>query len=307
MYTIIQVEIAMNARTVQIVALGIQIDWGGFRRYLEEAGLSRKRVEDYVRYMRQGYWRLLLGEKTHALIVLRGLSPAKRAKVLAALGWLAEYVGLPDEWEERRAWLSRRLRQRGGRVSRGSEFEMLGDPGFLEEAVAAARSHPRPNYRLFMAFLLATGLRPGEAYTVWRHLPAPLIRHFGAVPGLRLFQDRGTKRAVISLLPEQLYESLLAAARLGVKPPSYARLRAYLRGRGLQPYDFRRANATALALAGAPRWAVDMLQGRAPRSVFEEHYNMADLEFIYEKWYRPALEPLVKRILEERLQEQPPW
>ncbi len=282
------------------VVLYSEIDWRGFKRFLEEAGLSRKRVDDYVRYtMRQGYWRLLFENRAKLLLMTRGMSRAKRDKVLAALSWLAEYLGLIDDWEETRAWLSRRLRRRRGREGlRTGLEEKLGDPGFLDAAVEAARLHPRPNYRLFMAFLLATGLRPGEAYAAWRMLPAPLARHFGTVPGLRLFMERGTKRAMIALLPEKLYHTLNAAARLGVRPPSYARLRAYLREKGLSPYDYRRANATALALNGAPRWVVDMVQGRAPRSVFEEHYNKADIEAIYEKWYHPAIEPLIDRILE---------
>ncbi len=276
-------------------------DLEGFRRYLEEAGLSKKRVDDYLRYLwKQGYWRLLFAPRDELLRAVRSLSKAKREKVIAALGWLAEYLGVLDEWEVKRAWLSMMLRRRGGPRS-GQESrleERLGDPRFLEEVVEAARRHPQPNYRLFMAFLLATGLRPGEAYTMWRTLPRPLTRHFGTVPGLLVFLERGTKNALISLLPEQLYESLEAAAKLGVKPPSYARLRAYLRGRSLEPYDFRRANATALAHQGAPKWAIDIVQGRAPRSVFEEHYNKTDIEMIYERWYKPAIEPLVKRILE---------
>ncbi len=282
--------------------MGVEgVDWAGFRRYLEEAGLSRKRVDDYLRYLeRQGYWRLLFEPREKLLAAIRTLSKAKREKVLAALGWLAEFLGVVDEWEERRAWLSRMLRRRGGRGrSRESSLEeRLGDPRFLERVIEAARGHPRPNYRLFMAFLLATGLRPGEAYTMWRMLPRPLTRHFGTVPGLLVFLERGTKNALITLLPERLLEELEAAAKLGMKPPSYSRLRAYLRGRSLEPYDFRRANATALALQGAPRWAIDMVQGRAPRSVFEEHYNKSDIEMIYERWYKPAIEPLIEEILE---------
>ena len=297
-----------SAARATVLGYAIRIDWEGFERFLEEAGLSRKRVDDYVRYtMRQGYWRLLFEDRAKVLLVVRGMSRAKRDKVLAALGWLAEYLGLIDDWEEKRAWLSRRLRRRRGHGGSVPGFEeKLGDPGFLEAAVEAARLHPRPNYRLFMAFLLATGLRPGEAYAAWRMLPAPLARHFGAVPGLRLFMERGTKRAAAALLPEKLYWALEAAAGLGVRPPSYARLRAYLREKGLSPYDYRRANATALALHGAPRWAIDLVQGRAPRSVFEEHYNRTDLLHIYGKWYRPAIEPLVERILEQS-GGAPPW
>ncbi|BES82553.1 integrase [Pyrodictium abyssi] len=288
----------------------VSIDWEGFRAYLEGMGLSRKRVEDYMRYtMKQGYWRLLFEDRRRVLVEVRTLSRAKREKVLAALGWLAEYLGLLDEWEEKRLWVSAMLRRRrlAGGNPRSLALEVLGDPEFVERVVevAARAARLRPsNYRVFLALLLATGLRPSEAYAAWRAMPRSLVRHFGAVPGLRLFDDRATKRAYATLLTERLYSRLEAAASLGVRPPSYSKLRETLHSvqREDEPlvtvYDFRRAFATALALHGTPKWAIKLLQGHAPRDVFEEHYNKADILHIYEKWYRPALEPLVNRILD---------
>lgn len=121
------------------------------KRYLALLGLSRKRREDLLRYAMKYYW--VLGSRpTEAVRALAAESPSIVVKTLSALTRLAEHLGVEEDWTQRRllgyrlrgvlpgSWLPRYIRE---------------EPGFVEKLLSIAER--LPDYRLFAAFMLATG------------------------------------------------------------------------------------------------------------------------------------------------------
>lgn len=278
------------------------VDWEEFNKYLALLGLSRKRREDLLRYAMKYYW--VLGSRpTEAVQALAAESPSIIVKTLSALTRLAEHLGVEEDWTQRRRAIRRLLRYRLHGALPGSWLPryIREEPGFVEKLLSIAGRLPG-NYRLFAAFMLATGLRTGEALDAYRQFQGLRVERWG-VPHLILASDRGTKRAWLALLTPELDEALRAVEALGI---SYTRLRIRwkracrelgLDHRVYRIYDLRTANATLLLEAGAPAWLVDGLQGRTGPEILMEHYNASELPLIYRKWYLPALRGPVRRLL----------
>ncbi|OWJ55579.1 integrase [Pyrodictium delaneyi] len=279
------------------------IDWEGFGEYLELLGLSRKRRSDLLRYAKR-YYRLLWASPVEAARVIAVESPHVAVKVLAALSRLAEHLGVEEDWARRRRAIRRLLRYRlRGALPRSRVPRYLREePGFVERLLSIARRLPG-NYRLFAAFMLATGLRSLEALHAYRGYHVYRVERWG-VPHLLLSWDNGSKRAWLALLTPEIDSKLQTIDAHGV---SYTRLRMQwkracrelgLDHRVYRIYDLRTANATLLLEAGAPAWLVDGLQGRTGPEILMKHYNAAELPVIYRKWYLPALREPVRRLLE---------
>lgn len=280
------------------------IDWEGFKEYLGLLGISGKRRGDLLRYARR-YHRLLWMEPVEAARVLAAESPHVAVKALAALSRLAEHLGLEEEWARRRRRLRRllRYRLRGAEPGQWLPRYMREDPGFVERLLAVAGRLPR-GYRVFAAFMLATGLRTGEALRAYRGFHRFRLERWG-VPHLVLAEDRGSKCSWPALLTPEIDEALRPIDAPGM---SYTRLRIYWRKacqkegldhRVYRIYDLRTAHATLLIEAGAPAWLVDSLQGRSGPEILLKHYNAAELPRIYREWYLPALREPVRQLLEE--------
>jgi len=270
------------------------------KNYLKEIGLSRKRRKDLLRYAMRHY-ALLWAEPMEAAKALAREGPHITAKTLAALSKLAEFLGIEHEWSRRRRVLRRLLRGvlRNAGPGSGVPRYITVDSGFVESVLSIA-VRLRERYRLFAAFLLATGLRVGEALEAYRAYRR-LRRCRWGVPHLLILKNSSTKRAWLAMVTPELDEKLLAEERLGV---SYARLREAWRraANGLNGlyrlYDMRVAHATLLLEAGAPAWYIDMLQGRVGANILLQHYNAAEIRNLYEKWYLPALREPVLRLLQ---------
>ena len=236
--------------------------------------------------------------------MLASVSPNVAVKVLAALRRLSEFLEAEEEWLPRARWLRRRLRRRLGEALPGSGLPkyLRVDAGYVERLLEAARLLPG-QYRLFAAFMLATGLRVSHALHAWRRYSELLVERWG-VPHLVL-NIGGGKRAWIALLTPDLHRQLPRRARLGM---SYTRLRRHWRvacarlgvdHREYRLYDLRTAHATLLLEKGAPTWYIDMLQGRASAKVLMQHYNAAEMQKLYNQWFLPALREPVRQLLEE--------
>ncbi len=296
----------MEQRSVaQATALShaFNIDWEEFEEYLVLLGISGKRRGDLVRNARRHY-QLLWMEPVEAARLLAGESPHVAVKVLAALSRLAEHLGVEEEWGRRRRRVRRLLRHWLREALPGSWLPryMREEPGFVEKLLSIAGRLPG-NYRLFAAFMLATGLRTGEALEAYRGFHRLRVMRWG-VPHLILASDRGAKRAWLALLTPEVDEAILAIDAPGV---SYTRLRIHWRHacrelgldhRVYRIYDLRAGHATLLLEAGAPAWLVDALQGRRGPEILIEHYNAAELPLVYRKWYLPALREAVRQLLE---------
>jgi len=280
-----------------------RIDWKGFDEYLELLGISGKRRRDLVRYARQHY-QLLWMEPVEAARVLAGESPHVAVKVLAALSRLAEHLGIEEEWAWRRRRVRRLLRHRLRGALPGSWLPryMREEPGFVEKLLTIAGLLPR-GYKLFVAFMLATGLRTGEALEAYRGFHQLRVLRWD-VPHLVLAKNHGSKRSWLALLTPEVDKAMMGIDAPGI---SYTRLRIHWRWacrelgldhRAHRIYDLRTANATLLLEAGAPTWLVDALQGRRGPEILMEHYNAVELPLVYRKWYLPALREPVKQLLE---------
>ncbi len=263
-----------------------EVDWRSFAIYLEGLGLSRKWREDLLRYARRYGW-LVYEDHVRLRVELRRLSPHMRNKVMNALSHLARFL---EEHGEEGLYEELRKRFRRARLawSKGRpRLRVLASLEDMLEPVTHAASMLKPrHYRVFAAFLLATGLRPEEAAKAWRSYWRVRMRYRDMVlldleaVGL----DRDTKRAIVAMVhpladaevPEKPRISLALLRRKWNKAAEEAA------GKRIELYTMRRLHATLLLHAGVPEHIVDLLQGRPGSTILRQNYIMYTL---YEYWH----------------------
>ena len=283
--------------TTRSETITFRFDWRCFATYLEGLGLSRKWREDLLRYARRYGW-LVYEDHVRLRAELRRLSPHMRNKVMNALSHLARFLeehGEEGLYEE----LRRRFRRARLAWSKGRpQLRVLASLEDLLEPVTRAASMLEPrHYRVFAAFLLATGLRPEEAAKAWRGYWSVRMRYRDMVlldleaVGL----DRDTKRAIVAMVHP------LVDAKVPEKPRiSLALLRRKWNraveeaaGKRIELYTMRRLHATLLLHAGVPEHVVDLLQGRPGSTILRQNYIMYTLYEYWRSYIKAFQDPLL--------------
>jgi len=159
---------------------------------------------------------------------------------------------------------------------------------------------------LFRTTLFSGCRPPSEARLVIRKIREKNYFITNKVAVIHVWKITGVKNLYITLIPEELLETLKQRKGLGrtfkVKEAwNYAREKTGLKT--LRPYDLRDFYATWLRANGIPKADIDLLQGRLPlRKVQEEHY--LDLKTPHSPFltslaakYRAAMQPLIPKFL----------
>ena len=270
------------------VVVSVSVDWEGFRRYLVEAGLSQRWIEDLVRYARRYYW-LLWEDHKIVSMEFRRLRPGSKRKVAAALAWLSRFLGVEEEWAEAK----KRIRVRWRRE--------LQQPVLLEESVedlvnrisCCTRLLSPPRFRVFIAFMLATGLRPSEAAYAWRrYWSLRRITGRGAIV-LQLNMSRATKHALLTLVHPLVDDRVPRRPSIGMTNlrQRWNTVCEALHGRRINLYTMRRLHATILLKAGLREWEVDLLQGRL-EGLTRRHYILYSIDDIWPRYLKALEKPL---------------
>ena len=253
------------------------IDWP----YVEEAiyaNYNRKWARRCLALMRR-YGHILYSFNASELMVLK---PSKRVEVMKALSMLARMLGLRDRWKA--------IREAYG-LKWSLEIDNV-PPILTSQAYSSLLSkarrmlHSSGNYKDALEFIALSGLRVGEALEVMKlyskdgenylNKELMLLEHF-RYPEIFM---RRSKKAYITVLDSYMLNLLDHA-----KPVTYDALRSSIRrrlGGGHCPSIFRKIWATFMRRHGLEPEAIDLLQGRTPKSIFLKHYYRPDLKHLIE-------------------------
>lgn len=139
-----------------------------------------------------------------------------------------------------------------------------------------------PHYINILLFNTLTGLRPDEACKAIQIIQKEednyvrkdlmILEHY-KFPDIFI---RRTKKAYISILTDQILELAKQAGNCGYNALRLAVKRKKL---DMNMAYCRKIFATYLRTHGVEQEIIDLLQGRAPRSVFVKHYFKPDLDY----------------------------
>ena len=267
-----------------------QINWQSFDQYLEKSFYLKTR-QDYRRYARRFVNVLANGDASPLL----AMSHDRRRHVMSSLSALSNFLGQKDRWKAIIARYGLHWTDRANNID--SITEMIYTDRFTEminELKKGFRVVPQ-EYSNYVKFDALTGLRPAEAIQSCNLLrnnghgylnsEIQVLEHF-KFPTVFI---RGKKRAYFSIVDAETLE--LARDTASVE---YEALRLQYKHRGLR---FHMAFARKIFATWACRHVdpeiVDLLEGRAPASVFARHYYRPDFRTELEK-IRNALPELRK-------------
>jgi integrase len=222
---------------------------------------------------------------------LRRLRPGSRRKVAAALTWLSRFLGVEEEWVEVRRRVGVRWRRE------------LQQPVLLEESVeelvarvsCCAKLLSPPRFRVFVAFMLATGLRPSEAAYAWRRYWAlRRVTGRGAIV-LQLNMARTTKHALLALVHPSVDSRVPKRPAIGMTNlrQRWNTICETLHGKRINLYTLRRLHATLLLQSGLKEWEVDLLQGRL-EGLTRRHYILYSIDDIWPRYLKALEKPLTE-------------
>ncbi|MEM4229970.1 MAG: integrase [Thermoproteota archaeon] len=248
-----------------------------------------------IQYVRK-YGRLLDGN----LSVLESFKKAKRQNVLKALIAYSKYLGRYEEFKHR-------VKSFGFKWERQDAFESFlrimnsGNSDFKQWVNKCLTILDDPQ-RLFLVFILATGMRSNEAIESFNLIvklsregrlreyynpDLQALEHF-RYPKLFL---RGSKNAFISFISENMVEQIARS-----KQVSYPTLRKKIRRQGLKTRlnEARDYYATFMAQNGLIREEIDLLQGRVGKAIFMRSYFTPAIKELSERTLKA-----VRKLLEE--------
>jgi len=210
------------------------------------------------------------------------LKPSKRVEVMKAISMLARVVGLRDRWKTIREAYG--LRWSPEINNAPVTLTSQGYSSLLSKARKILQS--LENHRDTLEFIALSGLRVGEALEAmalyhrdkdnYLNRELMVLEHF-KYPEVFM---RRSKKAYITVLDSYMLNLLDHA-----KPVTYDALRSSIRrrlGRDHCPSIFRKVWATYMRHHGLEPEAIDLLQGRTPRSIFLKHYYRPDLKLLIE-------------------------
>jgi hypothetical protein len=250
----------------------VSVDWPTFEEWVRKK-YARSHCRVVLCYARK-YAHLLNGN----LRDLDLLSPSVKTHAVQSLISLSKFLGVHKQFKSR-------LEEYGVKIQRPDAFSsflriMNNHNSDLLEWNKKASEVMRPNERLFLKFLLLTGLRTGEAIESFNLIirlnkedklfqyydkEQSLLQHFQ-------FKEkfiRGTKNAYVSFIPSDLVTKICNSEEL-----TYAQIIKRLTRKGfkLRLNEFRDYFGSFLVRHNLIREEVDLLCGRIPPSIFLRHY-----------------------------------
>jgi len=250
----------------------VSIDWSSFRQWVFNK-YAKTYAPTVVCYAKK-YASLLKGN----LREIDLLRPSVKAQTVKALTILSKFLGINQEFKKR-------LSDYGVKMNRPDAFSsflriMNNHNSDLLEWNKKASDVMRPNEKLFLKFLLFTGLRTGEAIESFNLIiklnkenklsdyydkEQSLLQHFQ-------FKDifiRGTKNAYVSFASNELVGEICNSEEL-----TYAQIikRLTRKGLKLRLNEYRDYFGSFLVKHNLIREEVDLLCGRIPPSIFMRHY-----------------------------------
>ncbi|MGI8833327.1 MAG: integrase [Nitrososphaeraceae archaeon] len=250
--------------------------WNSFKEFLlQNHNLHTAKVR--LSYSKK-YYNILVNGNAQELLVL---SNDKRIHVMKAIATLSKYIGCYDKWKDIKEKYQLKWSNGDGLeafndiiMNNGQNYNSM--INWLKVAVSKLPAR----YGNLLLFDTLTGLRPDEACKSiillkekeqegYLNPDTMILEHFRH-PGIFF---RRTKKAYVSILTEKSLELVKESATCG-----YNALRLALRRRGLDMNMAycRKIFATYLRMHGIEQEVIDLLQGRAPKSVFARYYFRPD-------------------------------
>jgi hypothetical protein len=271
------------------------VDWDGFRRWLFSR-FSHAHAVDVFMYARK-YAHLLFSWR---LAEVEGL-PAKR-HILMALSNLAKFLNLYRRFKMALedagvSWSSGSLSNNFLAVLGGEDVNAGFD--YYRRIMTAGVDE---DLKRLVRFLLLSGLRPCEGYLAVRFLNE---RREGYLDEGRMllchwkfpeFQRNG-KRCFLTVLTRSMKADLTRPWTIWTWNHKKVRRRLLKVGLPQRLYLFRKCWATYMRLHGCEAEIVNLFQGRAPKTVFEQSYFRPLLDDAILK-VRKVLEQMEAEVLE---------
>jgi integrase-like protein len=205
------------------------------------------------------------------------LSNEKRIHVMKALAALSKYLGCYDKWKNiiqryQLKWSSEDTLEAFNDVMMNGEQNYSSMINWLKDCC----SKLSPSYSNILLFNTLVGLRPNEACKAiilihqkeednYIRRDLMILEHF-RYPDIFI---RRTKKAYISILTDSILELARQSSNCGYNALRLAVKRKKL---DMNMAYCRKIFATYLRMQGIEQEIIDLLQGRAPRSVFTRHY-----------------------------------
>ena len=280
----------------------IDVNWQQFHQFLLQR-MAQKTAGDTLRYAKRFANILLTTNEGDASILLQ-FTPDKRIHVMRALSSLSKFQGRYDHFLKIRQRYNLKWNNENEKLY---AFERFFDDGktldkMLQWLREAVRELPKP-YGDFFLFCTLTGLRAlecinciqlikdPEKFKVYYNPERQCLEHF-RFPALFI---RRTKAAYISVVDKQI---LGIAQSIEKKILLYNTLKqqCWYNSLSMRLKYCRKLHGSWLRHCGIESEAVDLLQGRVPRTVFARHYltpsdNLKDRVL-------DALEQLKKQVID---------
>ena len=266
--------------------------------------VRRNTLRYTLKYVREFGW-LLNSDKITFMKTVEGDS--RRPYILDALSTYCKFLDTVFNTEVFTAKFN--MLKRGVMRGKESSRKFTGQAPTLEQLekfYSALLSYGyTPAVELFRTMLFA-GVRTGEARLIVRLLGKGKYHIYNTgVVVVWVWKTNKRKNLYFTLIPLELYGTLRKRKGLGKK---YEVQKAWKHAREetglteLTPYSLRDFHATWLKAHGWPKEDVDLLQGRADKSVLEEHYldfknpQSPYMQYLATK-YRQAMQPLIPKFL----------
>jgi hypothetical protein len=251
--------------------------WKEFECFLNQTNNHRS-TQDRLNYAHR-YIHILQEADGSGLLEL---SPEKRIHAMKSLAALAKYIGCYDRWQ----WIRESFQLKWSNSDPLRDFNSIFNEGkdlnYMINWIKDTYPKLPRNYANVLIFNTLTGLRPSEACVAiglihsdsnnYVNRSAQTLEHFR----YPLFIRR-TKKAYISIYNDQIIQ----IAKDTCKDITYSVLKYIFRRSDLNlNMSFcRKIFATYLRSHGIEQEIIDLLQGRAPRSVFVRHYYRPDFGY----------------------------
>jgi len=280
----------------QFVVDDVSVDWSSFRQWAFSK-YAKTYAPTVVCYARK-YAHLLRGN----LREIDLLKPSVKIQTVKALTILSKFLGMNKEFKNR-------LSDYGVKMPRPDAFSsflriMNNHNSDLIEWIMKASEILKPSERLFLKFLLQSGLRTGEAIESFNLIirlyrenkletyyekEQSLLQHFQ-------FKDkfiRGTKNTYITFVTKDLIDQICSS-----EPLTYPEIVKRLRRHGFKSRlnEFRDYFGSFMVRHNLIREEVDLLCGRIPPSIFLRHYWSPSFKDLKERTLE-AISMLEKSIL----------
>jgi hypothetical protein len=249
--------------------------WTEFEEYLLKN--HNKQTAKHRIFYSKKYFHVLTSQANAQELLL--LSDQKRMHVMKALATLSKYLGCYDKWKD----IKERYQLKW---SNGNNFEIFSmftngeqNCNSMIEWLKNCCSKLSPHYSNILLFNTLTGLRPDEACKAIQIIKKEdnyvrkdlmILEHY-KYPEIFI---RRTKKAYISILTDSILELAKQASNCGYNALRLAVKRKKL---DMNMAYCRKIFATHLRTHGIEQEIIDLLQGRAPKSVFARHYFKPDI------------------------------